>query len=96
MGEHARAGNRIGSQDFASRLGAAVRRGSRRGAAIAAAVISVTAHVSVRTVTYRLAKIASLTGYDPTIPAQRLTLHASVVGARMLPWPPETPVPRTE
>jgi DNA-binding PucR family transcriptional regulator len=44
-------------------------------------------HVSVRTVTYRLAKIADLTGYDPTIPAQRLTLQASVVGARMLPWP---------
>ena len=43
-------------------------------------------HVSVRTVTYRLAKIADLTGYDPTIPAQRLTLQASVVGARMLPW----------
>lgn len=44
-------------------------------------------HVSVRTVTYRLARIADLTGYDPTIPAQRLTLQASVVGARMLPWP---------
>lgn len=46
-------------------------------------------HVSVRTVTYRLAKIASLTGYDPTVPAQRLTLQASVVGARLLPWPPD-------
>ena len=43
-------------------------------------------HVSVRTVTYRLAKIAQLTGYDPTVPAQRLTLQASVVGARLLPW----------
>lgn len=53
-------------------------------------------HVSVRTVTYRLAKIATLTGYDPTAPAQRLTLQASVVGARMLPWPPETPVARTD
>ena len=53
-------------------------------------------HVSVRTVTYRLAKIASLTGYDPTVPAQRLTLQASVVGARLLPWPPETPVARTD
>jgi len=48
-------------------------------------------HVSVRTVTYRLAKITSLTGYDPTVPAQRLTLQASVVGARLLPWPPEAP-----
>lgn len=44
-------------------------------------------HVSVRTVTYRLAKIAELTGYDPTVPAHRLTLQASVVGARLLPWP---------
>lgn len=44
-------------------------------------------HVSVRTVTYRLAKIADLTGYDPTVPAQRLTLQASIVGARLLPWP---------
>ena len=43
-------------------------------------------HVSVRTVTYRLAKIADLTGYDATIPAQRLTLQACVVGARLLPW----------
>ncbi len=48
-------------------------------------------HVSVRTVTYRLAKIASLTGYDPTVPAQRLTLQTSVVGARLLPWPPKAP-----
>jgi sugar diacid utilization regulator len=44
-------------------------------------------HVSVRTVTYRLAKISDLTGYDPTVPAQRLTLQAAVVGARLLPWP---------
>lgn len=44
-------------------------------------------HVSVRTVTYRLAKITRLTGYDPAVPAQRLTLQASVVGARLLPWP---------
>lgn len=46
-----------------------------------------TLHVSVRTVTYRLAKIASLTGYDPSIPNQRLTLQAAVIGARLLPWP---------
>ena len=25
-------------------------------------------HVSVRTVTYRLAKVTTLTGYDPTVP----------------------------
>ena len=44
-------------------------------------------HVSVRTVTYRLAKITSLTGYDPSVPTQRLTLQAAVIGARLLPWP---------
>jgi sugar diacid utilization regulator len=49
-------------------------------------------HVSVRTVTYRLARIAQLTGYDPTDPTQRLTLHTAVVGARLLPWP-EPPDP---
>ena len=44
-------------------------------------------HVSVRTVTYRLAKITDLTGYDPAAPTQRLTLQAAVIGARLLPWP---------
>lgn len=45
-------------------------------------------HVSVRTVTYRLARVADLTGYDPTAPAERLTLQAAVIGARLLPWTP--------
>ena len=44
-------------------------------------------HLSVRTVTYRLAKITDLTGYDPAAPTQRLTLQAAVIGARLLPWP---------
>jgi DNA-binding PucR family transcriptional regulator len=44
-------------------------------------------HVSVRTVTYRLARVATLTGYDPTAPGHRLTLQVAVVGARILPWP---------
>ncbi|MGH3379710.1 MAG: PucR family transcriptional regulator [Actinoallomurus sp.] len=44
-------------------------------------------HVSVRTVTYRLAKIAALTGYDPGDPAQRFALHVAVLGARLLQWP---------
>lgn len=44
-------------------------------------------HVSVRTVTYRLSRVAQLTGYDPTDPSQRLTLQVAVVGARLLPWP---------
>lgn len=44
-------------------------------------------HMAVRTVTYRLAKVALLTGHDPRDPAQRLGLHMAVVGARLLPWP---------
>ncbi len=46
-------------------------------------------HVSVRTVTYRLSRVTALTGYDPTAPAQKLTLQAAVIGARLLPWPPD-------
>jgi sugar diacid utilization regulator len=44
-------------------------------------------HVSVRTVTYRLQRIRTLTGYDPTDPAHRFTLQAAVLGARALDWP---------
>jgi sugar diacid utilization regulator len=44
-------------------------------------------HMSVRTVTYRLAKVKSLTGHDPADPAQQLALHMAVVGARLLDWP---------
>jgi sugar diacid utilization regulator len=44
-------------------------------------------HMSVRTVTYRLAKVKTLTGTDPTDPTQRLALHMAVVGARLLNWP---------
>jgi sugar diacid utilization regulator len=46
-------------------------------------------HVSVRTVTYRLAKVTQLTGYDVAVPNQRLTLQTAVIGARLLPWPDE-------
>jgi DNA-binding PucR family transcriptional regulator len=49
-------------------------------------------HVSVRTVTYRLDRIAALTGYDPADPAHWFTLHAAVLGARALNWPRE-PLP---
>ncbi|HLU54783.1 MAG TPA: helix-turn-helix domain-containing protein [Pseudonocardia sp.] len=44
-------------------------------------------HLSVRAVTYRLDRITALTGYDPTDPAQRFTVHAAVLGARLLGWP---------
>jgi len=44
-------------------------------------------HVSVRTVTYRLARVAQLTGYSVSRPHQRFSLHAAVLGARLLEWP---------
>jgi sugar diacid utilization regulator len=46
-----------------------------------------TLHVSVRTVTYRLARVAELTGYSLARPDQRFALQAAVVGARLLDWP---------
>ena len=44
-------------------------------------------HLSVRTVTYRLARIRELTGRDPGQPADALALHVAVIGARVLDWP---------
>lgn len=49
-------------------------------------------HVSVRTVTYRLTRVAQLTGYSVSRPDQRFALHAAVLGARLLEWP-GTPLP---
>jgi sugar diacid utilization regulator len=49
-------------------------------------------HVSVRTVTYRLARVAQLTGYSVSQPDQRFALQAAVLGARLLEWP-EKPLP---
>jgi len=49
-------------------------------------------HVSVRTVTYRLDRIKTLTGYDAGDPEHRFTLQAAVLGARALDWPTE-PLP---
>jgi len=43
--------------------------------------------VSVRTVTYRLARVAELTGYRVSRPDERFALHAAVLGARLLEWP---------
>ena len=56
-------------------------------------VTTETAHrlrLSVRAVTYRLDRIKTLTGYDPTVPAQRFTIHTAVLGARLLGWPQRT------
>lgn len=44
-------------------------------------------HVSVRTVTYRLARIEALTGSDPADPGDSLALQIAVLGARLLDWP---------
>lgn len=44
-------------------------------------------HLSVRAVTYRLQRLEQALGRDPADPAQRLALHAAVVGARLLGWP---------
>lgn len=44
-------------------------------------------NVSVRTVTYRLARVKALTGQDPGDPATRFALHVAVEGARLLGWP---------
>jgi sugar diacid utilization regulator len=46
-----------------------------------------TLRISVRTVTYRLARVGELTGYSLSRPDQRFTLQAAVVGARLLDWP---------
>ncbi|MFI5593955.1 PucR family transcriptional regulator [Amycolatopsis sp. NPDC051758] len=43
--------------------------------------------LSVRAVTYRLDRVHQRTGYDPRDPAQRFTLEAAVLGARLLGWP---------
>jgi sugar diacid utilization regulator len=44
-------------------------------------------HLSVRAVTYRLARVRELTGRDPALPADALTLQVAVIGARLLDWP---------
>jgi sugar diacid utilization regulator len=44
-------------------------------------------HLSVRAVTYRLERVRTLTGYDPTSAAHRFTIHAAVLGAKLLGWP---------
>jgi len=44
-------------------------------------------HLSVRAVTYRLARVQALLGIDPTDPAERFALHAAVLGAQALGWP---------
>jgi hypothetical protein len=47
-------------------------------------------HLSVRAVTYRLDRVKTLTGHDPTDPAQRFTIDTAVLGAKLLGWPEHT------
>ena len=44
--------------------------------------------LSVRALSYRLERIAALTGFDPVDPLQRYTLETAALGARLLNWPP--------
>lgn len=44
--------------------------------------------LSVRALSYRLERIAALTGFDPDDPLQRYTLETAALGARLLNWPP--------
>jgi sugar diacid utilization regulator len=44
-------------------------------------------HLSVRAVTYRLARVKALTGKDPADPEEALGLQLAVIGARLLDWP---------
>lgn len=53
-------------------------------------------HLSVRAVTYRLARVADLTGHDPADPAHTFTLHATVLAARLLDWPHQELLDGTE
>lgn len=46
--------------------------------------------LSVRALSYRLERIAALTGFDPDDPLQRYTLETAALGARLLNWP-QTP-----
>lgn len=44
-------------------------------------------HLSVRAMTYRLRRVAELTGYVAKDPRHQLVLHVAVSGARLLNWP---------
>ena len=44
-------------------------------------------HLSVRAVTYRLARVRDLTGRDAARPGDALILQVAVIGARLLGWP---------
>lgn len=49
-------------------------------------------NISVRSVTYRLARVKSLTGHDPADPDHRFALQTAVLGAQLLAAPPATSI----
>ena len=53
-------------------------------------------HVSVRTVTYRLERIKTLTGHDVAQPTDRFALQTAVLGAQLIGWPPRHDRPPAE
>ncbi|OHV46033.1 helix-turn-helix domain-containing protein [Pseudofrankia sp. BMG5.36] len=48
-------------------------------------------HLSVRALTYRLARIHQLTRHDPASPADRYVLQTALIGARLLAWDQPAP-----
>lgn len=44
-------------------------------------------HISVRAVTYRLARVEALSGRDPTSAGERFAWQSAVLGAKLLGWP---------
>jgi hypothetical protein len=76
--------SRGGAQPLLDTLTAYFRAGNATAAARAL-------HLSVRALTYRLARIHRLTGYDPTAPEHRYTLETALLGAHLLGWPDEVP-----
>ena len=84
---------RLTAQGFAELLGQPCPVENRTGAAgNIATEAAARLHLSVRAVTYRLARVAALTGHDPADPADRFTLQTAVAVARLLGWPQE-PLP---
>ncbi|WP_072803325.1 PucR family transcriptional regulator [Rhodococcoides yunnanense] len=52
-----------------------------------AAMTARSLHLSVRAVTYRLTRIAEVTGHDVADPGERFALQTAVFGAKLLDWP---------
>lgn len=75
-------GARGGAEQLIDTLAAFFAAGGNASAAARAL------HLSVRALTYRLARIHELTGLDPGDPAAAYALATAVTGARLLGWRP--------